>query len=262
MASNYTDILHEPSYYPLQAEAFLTFATKARESSKTVKVNKDYIVAFENELSFFEANIRKLILSYNDLSAQINKIFDVFFSIGKTNADTFNFFVNIGQFVIEYDNFSTGDRRDVVNVAKDEFLTNLKFIQQAIAIYTLSRMLPIAASVEYQLANEVTINIGHLKNQYNFVKNNNIFKNTQNKSVVLVDNINPLVIQYSESMEALKNYKASLPLVQDLEITRESLIPIVYRLYGDLDKLEEVATLNRFQSPFDLQNSIRVITDV
>lgn len=262
MANVYTNKLHEPAYYPLQADAFLTFTTKARESLRFIKTNELFIVDVENQLSIFEDNIHSLILDYDKLSQQIDRMFDAFFSCGETDKDTFKFFVQTSQFVINYDDFNAGANIPIENVAKDEFLTNLKFVQQVFAVSVLSRMLPISASIDYEISDQISTAINDLKAQYNFINNANVFVNTQNIGVVLVDNLNPLIDQYSQTIEALKSSQNSLPLIQDWPITRESLLPITYRLYGDVDRAEDLALLNAYQSPFDLRKSIKVITDV
>jgi hypothetical protein len=261
MSSLYTERFKNTSNYALEVTVFMQFFDDANTALSHIKVSKDNIKDATNALLIYKAEIKTLILDFVNLSNAISNMFDQFIVVGETQDDTFKFFTEISQLVYDLRSVEQGIYRDLETASRDELIVNIKVFQQIIAVNVMTRMLPVALAIDYQQATGISANIELISKQYDFVLSQNIFVDGYIQ-VILIKDQTILVDQFSQTISALKQKQFSLPLEQDVNVQRTSLLPLIYQYYSSIEKIDNIVSLNKEQSPFNITDNFRILTNV
>lgn len=261
MALIYVDKLINSDYYQQEAEIFTGFADAVDNALDLVKVSRDNISTTTNDILDYRFDIKTLVFSQEKLYNAINNIFGNFNLIGETPVDTFNFLFGLSKLVFNARDFSGGNISPIETICRDQLIVNVKHFQQYIAGSVLTSMLVISLTIKTRKASDIAEIIRKLSIQYDFVKNNNIFEKIDRQTVTFVEDLNPLINIFTQTLNSLKKSQVSLPFYQEKHYSRTSLLKLAYQQYGNFDNINDLVEANPNIDPLNITGNFTLLTN-
>ncbi len=134
-----------------------------------------------------------------------------------------------------------------------ERATNREIINNAVNILALSNMYMAASSIDYDNDEQIDAKIIELKNNYNFIINDNILSNN---TLDIFYNLN------ASTRLLLENIEVNISKVILIFVKTTDLATLVYNYYGSLDRYDEILELNdNLVDPMIISGNIKILTN-
>jgi hypothetical protein len=220
-----------------------------------ITLDPDTLSDFINTLNNAQENLNTTVLSGSNISAQVRDLYNKMTNLtaDKTSRSVLNqSFFNFSIFGQDYNN----------TLPRVEAQKNRKILQQLVNSNALINEYLNTAQTIYQTEEAIETQINILNSQYDFILNNNFFKDVDNINQVLFDEttIDSIVFLRDKTAQYLSQQITNAKRIETVYVNNVSLIELCISLYGDTQLYNTLAELNKFANQATISGEIKVLS--
>lgn len=218
-----------------------------RKFANTIRSSADGFADLASSLNSIIQSVNTLVQAPSDLATAFEAALANFETAYDNAGDTFNA-------ISQLFGFDTGDV-EVVEIGniQVEKMINQDLINNMISTDALAIGYNQAVNIAFNNTDELNLVSTTLENGFQALDSDNLDNDIYN---------NILTVR-KEANNIFKNLAISLPKVTVITIKNSTpLAPLVYNLYGSLDRIDEIQELNNFPDTSDIEGDIKVLSNV
>jgi prophage DNA circulation protein len=231
-------------------------------ASSLVSLTSNLITPFEQSIN--QLTDQAIILTPSDISSSVNDSFSNLFNACQSPEDQTTVMSSFSQFDAFDDGGTTpglaGESRQntVSRAASNKNVLNISLLTNAIA---LNYNFAATTSINFTNEDEIIAQKERLNEQFVYIINNNAFKDLEDIRLPLLSTTAIDLIQNSKVLtdSYLRELDTTSHKINTLTVGRESIVPLVYKLYGSLDLLDTIIDLNQIGDNTNITGEIKVI---
>lgn len=141
--------------------------------------------------------------------------------------------------------------------------TNVQLINQYVNMTAFNYNLLAVASIVFTNEESIQEARSVLTEQYEYILNNNFYLDLLGNRLAMFTNdaIDLIQDSYVLANEYLKNQASASHKLNEIYVQNQSLVSLVYSLYGNLDNLEIIQEINQIGDPTNVSGPILVVTE-
>lgn len=254
-----------------EAQDYITQVSNAIDDvSRALQTASSIINVTLDQLTPLSQSIDELQDSANLLSPETlsNNVTDAFDTLSASAENAQNQFKAMSSF----NNFTTvgivnpgklSGLNENNTVKRNASNTNILLLNQYVNMTSFNYNLLAVASIVFTNEDSIKEARNTLRDQYQYVLNNNFYVDTAGTRVAMFTNDAIELIQdsYVLAIEYLDNEEVTSHKLNEIFVQNQSLISLVYNLYGNLDNLEVIQEINQIGDPTSVTGNILVITE-
>jgi hypothetical protein len=222
---------------------------------KLVKKMKDVLKSVESEakdaisksLDNLDENAFIIASNPDQMVASIPDIMEQFGNV--TDDSTLSYGLNSSLFGFGSDDTAI----DPTTTDLQERANNREIINNSVNTLALSNMYVDASAIDYSNNEQIDVKVTELKNNYNFIINDNILSN---------DTLDNLYNLNAETRALLESIEVNISKVTLIFVKTTNLAALVYSYYGSLNRYDEILELNSdIVDPMIISGNIKILTD-
>lgn len=248
----YTNNIKGSSYNLLQSNSILNLMSVIEVA--LFKTNTDIQVynEIQNLISSIRRDVKKLVIDGEELISRLESIFFESINVGATTLDSYKFHENLF-------NTDISPKFEIISVNRELTYINLSLVTQSVNLYALSNAAINLTGISFSNASEINDILSSISSQYTSIINRNRYTKLNQEQLELVEIDAQVSDQVADTVALLQAAQISLPKQQIVQVTRNSLIPLTYKYYGNVDLRGTLAKVNRLQSVLDIRGEFKVL---
>jgi len=209
---------------------------------------------FAKSVTDFNININSSVGDSSLLTNLTNTLFD---SAGNLSDETTDQYTVASAFF----NYNAGDQIDVTTSGLDERELNRRILLQYINSQALIYAYTFTTQQTFSTNEEVKARSDALNDQFATIILNNNYTDISGRSQNLLsdETVSELETLRSEAHGYLRDQDTSSQNIITVNIPRNSLIPLTYAYYGDLDLKDTLYNLNNLKSAINISGDFKII---
>jgi prophage DNA circulation protein len=235
-----------------------------------VTTSKNVLTPFKNSLKNLKDQASESAVNPKKLSTNILDVFDKMKDLSENTTDRSN--MNTSFF-----NYESTGKVDIKTVSSVNIEKNRKSLDMFINLVALTYEYLNTSNITYTIENNIQTQSKVLDNQYYKSLNNNYYEslsydtgvpNPTSFNITLTLTRNSIINENDiSSITANRDYVSSYlnaqltnsKRVTTIKVYNDSLIALVYRLYGNLDLYETILSLNQIANPSYLNGEVKIL---
>ncbi len=230
--------------------------TKFKTVANKITTTASKVSPLLNGITDLETNVVQQVLSADTLINSITAQFDHLFNA------TQPLFSDASLSMQSFYKFNSGESLPVTTVARNLAMQNRAVLNQSVNAVALSYDFLATTQTVFADEESITAQSEILNEQFNYIMNNNVYTNILNNKVRLLskNTIDVLEILRTQTHQYLRDQTNSAKKVDTVNIKNDSLIPLTYRYYGNLEMKETLANLNKTGDPALIKGDFKILT--
>jgi prophage DNA circulation protein len=221
------------------------FANELKRVASLVQGSLDTFSDFTTSINEIIDGTRSLIQTPSILASKIKSSFNNLSVAFNRSRDLFDVLTNF----FGYDGSDQVANGNSAN--QKQIKSNQQQLAQIFQVSALSLAYDAAANIDYQTQDELLEVISKLEDGFNKLPAN-----------IDRELYRDLLQMRIEAQNVFNNLSISLPKISNFQTQKTSLNVLVYSLYGDLSKKEQINNLNKFQDTSRIEGNIKILSNV